>query len=98
MGEAGGRGGSLGWCYVGAIDVGGQFRFARNMVRKKITSRTFNSFFEGYVNSRNLHTPSVNARFKNAAPQLPKHVSIMHGLSHHVPRSSGRWMVIVTVS
>ena len=25
----------------------GQFRFARNLVRKKSTSRTFNSLFEG---------------------------------------------------
>ena len=49
----------LGWGLgVGAIiDVGGQFRFARNLVRNFFTSRTFNSFFEGYVNSRNLHTP-----------------------------------------
>ena len=49
----------LGWGLgVGAIiDVGGQFRFARNLVRNFFTSRTFNSFFEGYVNSCNLHTP-----------------------------------------
>ena len=43
-----------GWA---TIDVGGQFRFARNLVRNFFTSRTFNSFFEGYVNSCNLHTP-----------------------------------------
>ena len=93
--KAGGRGGSLGRCYVGAIDVGGQFRFARNLVRKKSTSRTFNSFFEGYVNSRNLHTPSVNARFKNAAPQLPKHAPVMYGLSHHVPKLYAVYSIIV---
>ena len=34
-----------------------QFRFARNLMRKKSTSRTFNSIFEGYVDSRNLHNP-----------------------------------------
>ena len=58
-----------------------QFRFAivRNLVRKKSTSRTFNTLFEGYVDSGNLHTPErVNARFKNAAPQLRKHPSIMY--------------------
>ena len=49
---------------------GGQFRFARNLVRKNFTSRTFNSFFEGYVNSRNLHTPERECSIQKRCPPI----------------------------
>ena len=54
-----------------------QFRFARNLVRKKSTSRTFNTLFEGYVDSGNLHTPERECSLQKCCPPITQ-TSIYH--------------------